>query len=260
MSDTQTPVVCFVHELGHRHVWWRLTHALPSWLRIAVVEQPPTGRLAPTDVVEHIEKAARIAWPGTGVDLVVSADSAAGAAAELVADASAAHALLINPDPQVLVGHPDYDVPAPGRGITEFLRAMAPYQEQLSEQGTLPEEGVAVMVRHSLGHHESLDEQDRRMIQDIAAERFTRAMPLDVSAAQDLPPSGAHDWFTRLSASPERFTVYSGQHVGLGPQVRSVLNRNVPGARLESTPTRTAFPWLEAPEALATLITGHFRA
>ncbi|WP_150239538.1 hypothetical protein [Nocardiopsis quinghaiensis] len=257
MPDAQTPVVCFVHDLGDRRVWRRLTEALPSWVRALVVEQRPTSRLAPADQAEHIEAAARAVLPDTGVDLVVAPDSAAGAGAELVADGSATHALLVDPDPQVLVGRPDFRPPGPSAQIADLLLAMAPYQEQLREHGTLPEEGVEAMVDHFLGRCETLDEQDRRLLHDIATERLTQTMPWDLSTAQEAAPPCEHDWFTRLSASPERFTVYSGELAGLGASLRTVLSRNVPGAYVVSASTRTAFPWLEEPAALAALITDH---
>ncbi|MFD6951342.1 hypothetical protein A6A08_23020 [Nocardiopsis sp. TSRI0078] len=257
MPDAQAPVVCFLHDLGDRRVWWRLTEALPSWVRALVVQQPPIGRFAPADLTEHIGAAARTVLPDTGVDLAVASGSAADAGAELVADHRAAHVLLVDPDPQVLVGRPGFRAPEPTAEVADFLLAMAPYQEQLRQHGTLPEEGVAAMVDHSLGRCETLDEQDRRLLREIATERLTRTMPWDLSGAHGAAPPSGHDWFTRLSAAPERFTVYSGELAGLGTSLRTALSRDVPGAYVVGGSTRTAFPWLEDPGALAALVTDH---
>ncbi|NYH54845.1 MULTISPECIES: hypothetical protein [Nocardiopsis] len=257
MNGVQAPVVCLVHELGDRRVWWRLIEALPSWIRTLVVEQPPTDRLAPDALAEHIGTAARAVLPEAGADLVVASDRAAGAGSGLVADQRAAHALLVNPDAQALVDHPDYRLPEPTAQVAGFLLAMAPYQEQLREHGTLPEEGVEAMVNHFLGGCEVLEEQDRRLLHDIATAWFVRAMPFDLSDPHGAASSREHDWFACLSAAPERFTVYSGELSGLGAALRTVLSRNVPGAHVVSASTRTAFPWLEEPEALAGLITDH---
>lgn len=255
MSNTRTPVVCFIHDLGDQRVWWRLTEALPPGVRTLVVEQTPTGRLTPAALAEQIMTAARAVLPDPGVDLVVASDVAATAGAELVAGDSAAHALLINPDPGALIGHPDYQVPEPGAETRELLQAMAPYQEQLLTHGTLPTEGISAMVNHSLGRLDALDEQDRSLLSDIATARLTQSMPWDLSAAFGAAPQREEDWFAHLSASPERFTVYSGKNAGLGTAIRTVLSRNVPQTHVMRGSTHTAFPWLETPTTLAALIT-----
>ncbi|WP_017558274.1 hypothetical protein [Nocardiopsis baichengensis] len=247
------PTVCFAHDLGDRRVWQRLIGVLPLRVRAIVVEQPPTGRLAPARVAEHIEASARPLLPETGVDLVVGAGIAARAAAELAADGTAAHALLVDPDTAVLVGHPDFRMPEPGEETADFLLAMAPFDERFRETGMLSEEGIAVMVDHSVGRNTSLDEQDRDLLRGIASKRLTEAMPLDISDALSGEAEGP-DWFARLRAAPERFTVYSGDLPALGDPLRTVLAHDAPQTRVVQGSTRTAYPWLEAPEALGTLI------
>lgn len=255
-SQIEMPTVCFIHDLGDRRVWQGLIDRLPSRVRAIAVEQPPTSQMAPPLLAGDIETAARPLLPEAGVDLVVGSDIAARTAAELAADGTAAHALLIDPDTAALVGRPGFQVPEPGEETAEFLRAMAPYQEQFHEHGTLPEEGVAAMVGYSLGQCTALDERDRDLLYGIATRRFNEAMPLDLSGALDGAAEGP-DWFTRLCAAPERFTVYSGNLHSLGEPLRTVLAGEVPQAHIVQGPTSTAYPWLEDPDALAALITEH---
>lgn len=255
MPDARTaPLVCFLHPLGNGSVWWRLTEAMPSRIRTLVVEQPLTGRITPPGLTQDIAEAARTVLPETGADLVVAPDLAAGAGAELVADRGAAHGLLINPDTAALMGHPGFQDTTLGSDIGHFLKAMAPYYEQLREHGTVPAEGVEVMVEHSLGGCAPLDEQDRRLLRDIATDHMTRSMPFDLPADGVAPVPPKHNWFARVSADPERFTVYSGELGYLSDQVRTVVPRNVLGARVVRAAPSTAFPWLEEPAALAALI------
>ncbi|WP_052809434.1 hypothetical protein [Streptomonospora alba] len=255
MPEARTaPLVCFLHPLGNEKVWWRLREALPSRVRTLAVEQPPSGRITPPDLTQDIAEAARTVLPETGADLVVAPDLAASAGAELVADRSAAHGLLINPDTAALIGHPGFQTGTLGSDTGHFLKAIAPYSEQLREHGTVPPEGVEIMVEHSIGSCAPLDEQDRRLLRDIATDHMTRSMPLDLPAAGVAPVPPEHNWFARLSAEPERFTVYSGELGHLSEQVRTVVPRNVPGARVVRAAPSTGFPWLEEPAALAALV------
>ncbi|WP_052810191.1 hypothetical protein [Streptomonospora alba] len=255
MPEARTaPLVCFLHPLGNEKVWWRLREALPIRVRTLAVEQPPSGRITPPDLTQDIAEAARTALPETGADLVVAPDLAASAGAELVADRSAAHGLLINPDTAALIGRPGFQDATLGSDIKDFLADIAPYSEQLSEDGTVPAEGVEVMVEFSLRSCAPLDEQDRRLLRDIATDHMTRSMPLDLPADGVAPVPPEHNWFARLSADPERFTVYSGELGYLSEQVRTVVPRNVPGARIVRASPSTAFPWLEQPAALAALV------
>ena len=152
------------------------------------MEQPPTGRLVPALMAEHIEAAARPLLPGTGTDLVVGADIAAWAAAELAADGTAAHALLIEADSAALVGRPGFQPPAPGEETKELLRAMAPWlptRGGCAHTGRGPKRGVAAMTDQSLGGCTALGEEDRELLRGITTARLTEAMPLDVSGALD---------------------------------------------------------------------------
>ncbi|WP_131098581.1 hypothetical protein [Streptomonospora litoralis] len=252
-ARTTAPVVCFLHPLANGRVWWRLTEALPRRIRTLVVEQPLTGRIQPPGLTRDVVEAARAALSRTGVDLVVAPDLAAHAGAELVADGSAAHALLINPDTTALVDQPGYQTPALTSDIGSFLLDMAPYHEQMREQATVPAEGVETMVEFSLRSCAHLDEQDRDLLHDISVEHMTRSIPFDIPAEGVAAPP-EHTWFTRLSADPERFTVYCGEIGPLSEHIRTVVPRNVPQARMVRASPTTGYPWLEQPQALAALI------
>ncbi|MFV2198037.1 hypothetical protein [Nocardiopsis sp. LOL_012] len=114
------------------------------------------------------------------------------------------------------------------------------------------------MASHSLKTSTALDQGTRQMPHTIATRRLAQSMPLDVPAALT-HTTPRHTWYTRLHESPSRFTLYTGELLHLTEPVRTVLTRELPRAHLVSAPTTTAFPWPEAPRALAALISSHLR-